>query len=194
MTTAPPARVILVEGVSDRIAVEAAARRLGWDLAGVAVVSAEGVGNIGGLAARYRGLGVPVAGLCDLAEVVWVCRALVKAKVGIALDRAGLAALGLHALDRDLEDELIRAVGLQRVLDLLAEHGDLEAFRTLQRQRAWRDAALTDQLRRFLGAGAGRKIRYAGVFVEALALERMPAPLLAVLAALPGLRPDPVLV
>ena len=194
MTAAPPARVILVEGASDRIAVEAAARRLGWDLAGVAVVSAEGVGNIGGLAARYRGLGVPVAGLCDLAEVVWVCRALVKAKVGIALDRAGLAALGFHALDRDLEDELIRAVGLQRVLDLLAEHGDLEAFRTLQRQRAWRDAALTDQLRRFLAAGAGRKIRYAGVFVEALALERMPAPVLAVLAALPGLRPDPVLV
>ena len=194
MTAAPPARVILVEGASDRIAVEAAARRLGWDLAGVAVVSAEGVGNIGGLAARYRGLGVPVAGLCDLAEVVWVCRALVKAKVGIALDRAGLAALGFHALDRDLEDELIRAVGLERVLDLLAEHGDLEAFRTLQRQRAWRDAALTDQLRRFLAAGAGRKIRYAGVFVEALALERMPAPVLAVLAALPGLRPDPVLV
>ena len=194
MTATVPARVILVEGASDRIAVEAAARRLGWDLAGVAVVSAEGVGNIGGLAARYRGLGVPVAGLCDLAEVVWVCRALVKAKVGIALDRAGLAALGFHALDRDLEDELIRAVGLERVLDLLAEHGDLEAFRTLQRQRAWRDAALTDQLRRFLGAGAGRKIRYAGVFVEALAVERMPAPLLAVLAALPGLRPDPVLV
>ena len=194
MTAPVPARVILVEGASDRIAVEAAARRLGWDLAGVAVVSAEGVGNIGGLAARYRGLGVPVAGLCDLAEVVWVCRALVKAKVGIALDRAGLAALGFHALDRDLEDELIRAVGLERVLDLLAEHGDLEAFRTLQRQRAWRDAALTDQLRRFLAAGAGRKIRYAGVFVEALALERMPAPLLAVLAALPGLRPDPVLV
>lgn len=144
MTATVPARVILVEGASDRIAVEAAARRLGRDMAGVAVVSAEGVGNIGGLAARYRGLGVPVAGLCDLAEVVWVCRALVKAKVGIALDRAGLAALGFHALDRDLEDELIRAVGLERVLDLLAEHGDLEAFRTLQRQRAWRDASVID--------------------------------------------------
>ena len=180
MTGALPTRVILVEGVSDRVAVLAVARRLGRDLAGVAVVSAEGVGNFAALAARYRGLGVPITGLCDLAEVGWVCRALVKAKVGIALDRAGLAALGFQALDRDLEDELIRAVGLDRVLDLLAEQGDLEAFRTLQHQRAWRGADLTDQLRRFLGAGAGRKIRYAAIFVEALAVGRMPRALVQV--------------
>ena len=182
MTAALPTRVILVEGVSDRIAVMAAAQRLGRDLAGVAVVSADGVGNFAALAARYRALGVPLTGLCDLAEVVWVCRALVKAKVGIALDRAGLAALGFQALDRDLEDELIRAVGLDRVLDLLAEHGDLAAFGTLQQQRAWRGADLTDQVRRFLGAGAGRKIRYAAIFVEALAVGQMPDALVQVVS------------
>lgn len=180
MTGALPVRVILVEGASDRIAVEAVARRLGRDMAGIAVVSAEGVGNFAALAVRYRAQGVPMSGLCDLAEVVWVCRALVKAKVGIALDRAGLAALGFHALDRDLEDELIRAVGLERALELLAEHGDLEAFRTLQRQRAWRDASVIDQLRRFLGAGAGRKIRYAAIFVDALAVDRLPGALVRV--------------
>ena len=43
-------------------------------------------------------------------------------------------------------------------------------------------------MRRFLGAGAGRKIRYAGVFVQAVALERMPEPLRRLLA---GLQPDP---
>ncbi len=180
MTIGPPVRVILVEGASDRVAVEGAARRLGRDMAGVGVVSAEGVGNFAALAARYRADGVPMTGLCDLAEVVWVCRALIKAKVGIALDRDGLARLGFHALDRDLEDELIRAVGLERVLDLLAAHGDLEAFRTVQRQRAWRDANLTDQLRRFMGAGAGRKIRYAAIFVDALAVDSLPGALVRV--------------
>jgi hypothetical protein len=39
-----------------------------------------------------------------------------------------------------------------------------------------------DHIRRFLGAGAGRKIRYGGIFVQAVALERMPAPLRAVLS------------
>ena len=194
MTAPVPRAVVLVEGISDQIALLAAAGRIGRDMADAAVVSAEGVGNIGARAARYHQAGVPLRGLCDLAEVVWVCRALVKARVGIALDRAGLERLNFFVCDRDLEDELIRAVGLERVLELLAEHGDLEAFRTLQRQRQWKDAALTDQIRRFLGAGARRKIRYAAIFVGALALDRMPLPLLAVLADLPGLRPDPVLV
>ena len=190
--------LVLVEGISDQIAVEAAARRLGRDLAseGVVVLPAGGVGNIGALAARFgpAGAGLPLVGLCDAAEVTWVCRALVKARVGIALDRAGLERLGFHVCDRDLEDELIRALGVDRVEALLEAENDLEAFRTLQGQRAWRDAALTDQIRRFLGAGARRKLRYAGVFVAALDLARMPAPLVAVLATLPGLRCDPVLV
>ena len=173
--------VVLVEGASDRVAVEAAARRLGCDLGGVSVVSAAGVGNIAALAAQYRAGGVRLRGLCDAAEVPWVCRALTRADVGIALDRAGLERLGFFICDRDLEDELIRALGVERVLDLVAEQGDQAAFATLQRQKAWRDAALSDQIRRFLGAGAGRKIRYAGVFVQAVALERMPLPLRAVL-------------
>lgn len=179
---APGARVVvLVEGASDAVAVQAAARRLGCDLGGVSVVSAAGVGNIGGLAAQYRAEGVQLRGLCDAAEVPWVCQALTRAGVGIALDRAGLERLGFFICDRDLEDELIRALGVERVLDLIAAQGDQAAFATLQRQRAWRDAALTDQIRRFLGAGAGRKIRYAGVFVQEVALERMPGPLRAVL-------------
>jgi hypothetical protein len=171
--------VVLVEGVSDSVAVEAAARRLGVDLAGVQVVAAGGIGSIGAL---------PLRGLCDAAEVPWLCKALTKAGVGIALDPGGLEALGFAVCDRDLEDELIRALGVERVEALFAAEGDLAAFRTLQRQGPWRDAAVTDQIRRFLGAGAGRKIRYAGVFVQAVALERMPEPLRRLLA---GLQPDP---
>lgn len=178
--------VVLVEGVSDQLALEAAALRLGRDLMaeGVVVVPAGGVGGIAALAARFAGL--RLAGLCDAAEVTWVCRALVKAGVGIAVDQAGLARLGFFVCDRDLEDELIRAVGADGVAALLTEDGDVTAFRTLQRQRAWQDAPLHDQVRRFLGVGAGRKRHYAQRFVQSVALERMPEPLRAVLHHVSG--------
>ena len=181
--------VVLVEGVSDQIAVEAAALRLGRNLVaeGVVVVPAGGVGGIAALATRFAGL--QLAGLCDAAEVTWVCRALVRAGVGIAVDRAGLDRLGFFVCDRDLEDELIRAVGGDGVEALLAEQGDLAAFRTLQRQRVWQGAPLHDQVRRFLGAGAGRKRHYAARFVQSVALERMPEPLRAVLRRVEVLRP-----
>ena len=41
----------------------------------------------------------------------------------------------------------------------------------------WRDRATEDQLRRFMGSGARRKIRYARLLVDALDLERVPRPL-----------------
>jgi hypothetical protein len=129
-----------------------------------------------------------LAGLCDAAEVPWLCRTMVKTQIGIALDRQGLEGLGFFVCDRDLEDELIRATGLAQVEALFQAEGDIDAFRTLQRQARWRDAALTDQMRRFLGAGAGRKPRYAALLTQAVAVERMPAPLVTLLAALPGLR------
>ena len=182
--------LVLVEGISDQIAVEAAALRCGRDLAGegVVVVPAGGVGSIGALAARFgpAGAGVTLAGLCDAAEVVWVGRALLKAGVGVALDRAGLERLGFFVCDRDLEDEMTRAMGADQVEAALEAGGDLGAFRTLQRQGTWREADFADQVRRFLGAGARRKLRYAGAFVAAVALDRMPAPLVAVLARVAG--------
>jgi hypothetical protein len=41
-----------------------------------------------------------------------------------------------------------------------------------------------DQLRRFMGSGSGRKIRYSGRLVEALDLDRVPRPLDMLLAHL----------
>ena len=46
-------------------------------------------------------------------------------------------------------------------------------------QRGWAREAV---LRRFLGSRSGRKARYAALLVDALDLERVPAPLAAVLA------------
>jgi hypothetical protein len=57
---------------------------------------------------------------------------------------------------------------------VLAEQGELRAFRTYQRQPAHRDRALEDQLHGFMW---NRKQRYAELLVEALDLERVPRPL-----------------
>jgi hypothetical protein len=82
----------------------------------------------------------------------------------------------------DLEDELIRCLGHEAVEGVLEEQGDLASFRTFQKQPEWRGRAAEEQLRRFLGAGSGRKIRTAALLVGALALNDVPRPLDRVLA------------
>ena len=94
-----------------------------------------------------------------------------------------MAELGFQVCVRDLEDELIAALGPDRVQSLLDREGDLRSFRTLQRQPAWRGRPVAHQLRRYLGAGAHRKLRYARIMTQDVDLDRAPAALLAVLAA-----------
>lgn len=152
--------VVLVEGESDRIAVETLALRRGRDLAaeGVSVVAIGGAQAIG----RFRG----DVGLCDAGEESVFRRAL-GANVFVCVV--------------DLEDELIRALGPERVEEILDANGDLRPFRTMQKQVVWRGRPLPDQLRRFIASGARRKIRYARFLVEALDLDRVPEPLDGVL-------------
>jgi hypothetical protein len=179
--------VVLVEGTSDRIAVERLAARRGRDLAGdgVAVVVMGGATNVRGLLERYgpHGRGLVVAGLCDAREAGHVRWALAAAGLGAADDRAAMAALGFHVCVADLEDELIRAVGADRVARIAAAVGEHRALTTFQRQPAHRDEAVAAQLRRFIGTRAGRKDRYARLLSDALDLDHAPAPLDGVLAA-----------
>jgi hypothetical protein len=70
---------------------------------------------------------------------------------------------------------------VERVLETLA---DLEPFRTFQKQPEWRGRPSEAQLRRFLGAGSGRKARAAPLLVDALDLARVPQPLDRLLAYL----------
>jgi len=58
--------------------------------------------------------------------------------------------------------------------------GEEHRFRTFSDQPAQRDRPLDARLRRFLGTKSGRKIRYGRLLVEALDLDAVPAPLLAV--------------
>jgi OLD-like protein len=177
---------VLVEGNSDRVAVETLAARRGRDLEseGVAVVPMGGAGNIRTTLARYgpEGLGVTLAGLYDAGEEGWFRRALEHAGLGSGLERPELERLGFFVCVEDLEDELIRALGATVVEEVVAAQGELRSFRTLQKQPAQRGWTTEAQLRRFLGTHAGRKAQYARALVEALDLERVPTPLDRVLA------------
>jgi hypothetical protein len=90
--------------------------------------------------------------------------------------------LGFFVCVADLEDELIRALGVAPVEQVIEAEGDLPSFRRFQSQPAWRQRTLEAQLRRFMGTKSGRKARYAGLLVDALDLERAPRPLERVLA------------
>jgi hypothetical protein len=177
---------VLVEGASDRAAVEALAERRGRDLEaeGVAVVAIGGAGNIGGFLDRLgpRGRDLRLAGLCDEREERGFRRALERAGLGNGLTRAGMESLGFFVCVEDLEDELIRALGADAVERIVEELGELRSFRTLQRQPAQAGRTTEAQLRLFLGTRAGRKIHYGRVLVEALDLGRVPRPLDGVLA------------
>ena len=178
--------VVLVEGLSDRLALETLAERRGRDLAaeGVVVVAIGGAQAIGRFANLYgpRGLDLELAGLCDAGEEPEFRRGLESAGLGSTSTRAELEALGFYVCEADLEDELIRALGTDAVERVIAAQGDLRAFRTLQKQPEWRGRPVDEQLRRFFGSGASRKIRYGRLLVEALDLAHVPRPLDLVLA------------
>lgn len=180
--------VVLVEGPSDRIALETFAAREGRDLERVAVVELGGATNIGRWLAALGapGAAVTVAGLYDVAEERYYVKALRRLRWDSSADRESLRRLGFHACVDDLEDELVRAVGVPRVLDVMAAQGDLAAFRTFQNQPAHRPGPagredVVVQLRRFIACGSGRKTRYARLLVEAVGSSRAPSALSAVL-------------
>ena len=183
-----PRTVVLVEGRSDQRAVITLAERLGRDLPaeGVAVLPMGGATNIGHFLQRYGppGLDVRLAGLCDAAEVRFFQRGFERAGLGAAPTRDELEARNFYVCDDDLEDELIRALGVRAVEGVLAENGDLAAFRTLQQQPAQRGRSDHARLRRFMGTQGGRKIRYASLLVAALDVAAVPAPLRQLLSAL----------
>jgi hypothetical protein len=187
MENAPrPQKVVLVEGESDQRALEALAVRRGRDLAaeGVSVVSIGGSKNFGRFLDHFgpHGLDVGLAGLCDAAEEGDVRRGLEQAGLGENLRRTEMETLGFFVCVEDLEDELIRALGTDAVERVVETQGELDAFRTFQRQPQWRGRTDEERFRRFFGTTSGRKIRSASALVDAFDLTRVPLPLDALLA------------
>jgi hypothetical protein len=178
--------VVLVEGVSDQVALEALAGRRGQDLdaEGVSIVPIGGAQAIGNFLHRLgpQGLDLRLAGLCDAGEEGDFRRGLERAGLGTNLTRAEMERLGFYVCDADLEDELIRSLGPLAVERVVKAQGELRSFRTLQKQAAWQGRTTEEQLRRFMGSGGRRKIRYARLLVDALDLAHVPRPLDRVLA------------
>ncbi|MFB6811967.1 TOPRIM nucleotidyl transferase/hydrolase domain-containing protein [Streptomyces sp. NPDC056387] len=163
---------VLLEGPSDLAAVDALAARRGRDLPseGVCVVPMGGAMNIGRYAALLGppGLGLRLAGLCDEREQPFYER---------GLRRAGAPDRGFFVCLRDLEDELIRALGTAEVEEIVGAEGDSRAWQTFLRQPAQHGRSRQEQLRRFLGTKKGRKIRYGRLLTGALGPGQVPAPL-----------------
>jgi hypothetical protein len=185
-TSSSARAVVLVEGISDQLAVEALAERRGRniDAEGISVVPIGGATNIGSFLDQFgpQGFDVRLAGLCDAAEEAGFRRGLERAGLGSNLTRADMEKLGFYVCVADLEDELIRSLGAPSVERIIAEQGELGSFRTFQKQPAQLGKAIESQLRRFMGTRGGRKIQYAPLLVGALDLTQVPRPLDRVLA------------
>ncbi|MFF8864835.1 MULTISPECIES: TOPRIM nucleotidyl transferase/hydrolase domain-containing protein [unclassified Streptomyces] len=171
--------VVLLEGPSDVAAVSALAARRGRNPAaeGICVLSMGGAMNVGRFAGLLGppGLGLRLTGLCDEAERRYYAR---------GWERADVARQEFFVCAADLEDELIRALGVTRVAELIGAEGDERALQTFLRQPAQQGRTSRQQLRRFLGTKKGRKIHYGRVLVEALDPDQVPAPLDALLSSL----------
>jgi hypothetical protein len=89
---------------------------------------------------------------------------------------------GFFVCTLDLEDELIKALGIEAVERIIEAEGERRSLWTLQRQPAQRARSAPDQLRRFISGRSGNKHRYARLLTEAMELSRVPRPLDRVLA------------
>lgn len=176
--------VVVVEGVSDQIAVETFAIRKGRELRedGITVLPAGGASEMVKLSVALmndRDRSPRILCLCDVAEVGAVKRAVLE---GSGPD--GETGLRFFVCDQDLEDELIRASGLENVVAVIESQGDLRSLEKLRLQPAWRERPLDQQLRRFMGSGSRRKLRYARLLAGSIELDRTPPPLAELLGEL----------
>jgi hypothetical protein len=173
--------IVLVEGVTDELALVLAARRSGRDLEaeGVSVVPINGAHAMGRFLGRLAAEEprASLAGLYDEGEERVVRAALERAGYGPGPDRSGLEGAGFFACSVDLEDELVRAAGptaLSRLIDL---EGDAQPWRTFRKQHAWRGRPEDLQFRRFIRSVSGRNSRYIRAIVDTIDPSRLPRPL-----------------
>jgi hypothetical protein len=159
--------IVIVEGASDRVALETLALRRGRDLAaeGVQIVAIGGAHAIRRFVTGLDGSDVRLVGLVD-------------ARQEDVFRRFGI---DVYVCDTDLEDELIRALGIERMERVIESQGELRSLRSLQKQPAQRERTTLQHLKRFVSTRSGRKAQYAKAMVEALDLDEVPGPLDGVL-------------
>ena len=174
--------LILVEGESDKAALLAVAARM-QNPDQLSVVAMGGITNIARFIGDAVAREVPFAGLYDADAEGHVTSALRRAGLVDANLAADLEAFGFFRCDPDLEAEMIAALGVGRVLDVVSGQGeDMRRFLKLRQMPEWRGRSTEDQLVRWFGSGGGRKVRYAKLLGDAMSAESVPAPLRRVLA------------
>jgi len=156
--------VVLVEGESDRLALQTLAARMG-----VALPRVIAVGGSKGVRRAVATLGGErLIGLVDAGE---------RADFESALAE-------VFVCDTDLEAEFVRALGEDGVEAVIEAQGELASFRRLQGQPAQRGRTRAEQLARFFGGRSGNKARYAQLLAAVTPLDRIPPPIAALLASL----------
>lgn len=188
---------VLVEGDSDVTALRVlrAARGIAPEVEPCRLVSMGGATNIRHHldAAAAEDPRPRVLGMCDEQEAHYFVRALTAYATRVsdgptppvAPSLETLPEFGFQICRRDLEDELMRALGVDGTLDVLAGLGLDVTFAAFTRQLAWQGRPIWDQLRRFGTTTSGRKELLAGALAAAIDIESTPAPLAALLEAMP---------
>jgi hypothetical protein len=178
--------VVLVEGQSDKFALEAVAakKKRNLDADGVTIVAMRGAGGIGTFLSLLgpNGLILKLAGLCDAKEETKWSKALELHGMGAKLDRAAMSGIGFEVCDGDLEEVLIAAVGEKGTLAIIDAQGDKAEFETFMQQPTQKAKPLPQQLHDFLHS-RGRNITYAPLLVDAIDGAKLPAVLERVIDA-----------
>ena len=173
--------IVLVEGVTDELALTLAAQRSGLDLEaeGVSVVPINGAHAISRFLSRLAAEepGARLAGLYDEGEEEVIRAALERAGYGTNLDRSRLEGIGFFACSADLEDELIRAAGETNLSMLIELEGDTQPWRGFRNQHAWHGRPIDQQFHRFIRSVSDRNSRYIRAIVETIDPSRLPRPI-----------------
>jgi hypothetical protein len=173
--------IVLVEGVTDELALTLAAQRYGRDLKseGVAVLPINGAHAIGRFLRRLAAEEprAMLAGLYDEGEEEIVRAALEQTGYGPNLDRSHLEKLGFFACVADLEEELIRAAGESHLAKLIEVEGDAQPWHAFRNQPAWTGRPVDQQFRRFIRSVSERNSRYIRAIVETIDPSQLPRPL-----------------
>ncbi|MEO9325226.1 hypothetical protein ABFT23_17165 [Nocardioides sp. C4-1] len=165
----PVVPVVLVEGESDQRALATLAPRLAVPEPTIVVM--HGITN---LRAHLRRVppGADVRLLHDAGESAYVARVLEQTAVSVTTS----------VCRADLEDEMIRAVGVAGMLAVVDAQDERTSYERMAQQPAQRDRSDHQRLHRWLGARSGHKRTYAGLLAAAVAPDAVPAPLREVLA------------
>lgn len=170
---------ILVEGIADRVLIEAVAAAIGHDLdrLGVSVVEVDGAGNFGAAIRLFgrEGFGIPLSGLVDKKEASLVAKALNVPETDLGSNR-------FHVAAPDLDGQCITSLGVAAHAHLLVASGHFTEHYILQKCEAESVEAL--ELETYAAWCGSKKIktRIAVALADALdeASARSLGPLVAV--------------